>query len=437
MRKKRVEKQRADFLQWAENNAVFLSDFDGETVDIEVLSFLDEQLSDKRVAYLVEMNHFIHEKYDFRLLFIRYLVSRGFRVIGEELSWTDGMHVDRYLSTGDPKHLDHVTTYGYKGDIRSDRDDSATGILSNTGEYPEAELRGEQVRFAEALRRLNKRQAQEARLRFFGFDVDYVPGGAYGDLKGWLERRKDDSHVAEILQVLSIVPDETIQQEIERLDRARVLMETHIFHLKGVLTSTIYGAIDHSLRTLKESFAYVRVANPAEDYDVLNEAMAMRESIMHRNVAYVLEQIESDEKVILMAGSLHLAKDDSLIHTPGTGAGPGGNGKVPSIGHYINQVLAPDQVFSVWMLYNHGKDLQPFPELDRDLTSTPGSLNDLMNHVGTGADYILPTITDDPEAGLIAQEMDIVQMYNQVFRTTVSKQADAIFFTPKVSPIRL
>ena len=62
MRQKEIDKLRNDFIEWAEDNAVFLDHLDGETADIEQLSFLDEQLLDKRVVYLVEMNHFIHEK---------------------------------------------------------------------------------------------------------------------------------------------------------------------------------------------------------------------------------------------------------------------------------------------------------------------------------------------------------------------------------------
>ena len=171
-----------DFLEWADENAVVFENFDGETADVEELSFLDKRLQGKRFAYLGEMDHFIHEKYGFRLFLIRYLLSRGFRILGEELSWTDGVHTDRYLSSGDPDHLDRLTTYGYKGDIRSDRDDSATGILKNDNTYPNGELSAEQRRFNRALLRLNKQQPQHSKIRFFGLDVDYIPGGAYRDL---------------------------------------------------------------------------------------------------------------------------------------------------------------------------------------------------------------------------------------------------------------
>ena len=425
-----------DFLEWAKENAVFFDDFDGETADIEALSFLDRRLEDKRFAYLGEMNHFIHEKNGFRLFLIRYLLSRGFRILCEELSWTDGVHTDRYLSTGDPSHLDKVTTYGYTGDTRPDRDDSATGILNNDDTYPKDEFRSEQKRFYEALLRLNRQQSEKSRIRFFGLDVDYVPGGAYTDLYSWLRPLQNDPIIREILDLISKVPTETIHQEIERLGRVLELAESSAVDLTQILGNRTYAMTVHTLQMLKESFAYTSVANPAEDYGVLNEAMAMRESIMHRNAAAVLDQISPDEKVVVMAHGLHLAKDDGLIQTPGVGAGPGGK-RVPSIGHYINQTLAPDQVFSFWMLFDHGEDLQPFPDLPRNLTSNSGSLNDLMSRVGSGCSYVVPTTSDDPRARLLTEEIDVMHMYNQAFRTNVPAQADAIFFTPEVSPLRL
>lgn len=57
----------ADFTAWVSEHAIMLDAFDGATADIEKLSFLDKHLAGKRAAFLVEMNHFIHEKYDFRL----------------------------------------------------------------------------------------------------------------------------------------------------------------------------------------------------------------------------------------------------------------------------------------------------------------------------------------------------------------------------------
>jgi erythromycin esterase-like protein len=423
-----------DFKAWASEQALSLTPTDSADYDVENLAFLDEKLEGKRVAFLVEMNHFIHEKYDFRLLLIRYLVSRGWRFIGEELSWTDGVQVDRYLADGDASHLDRVTTYGYRDCVRADRNDEPTGILKDSADsYPQAELRAEQIRFAESLRRLNVNQPGSERLRFFGFDVDYTPGGGYEDLEEMLSPFVDDPVVKSVRDLLVRVPRETLEQEILRLSRGVRSIEENEKPLAELLGTKAYSRLLRSATTLRDSFDYIRIAHPAKNYEALNEAMAFREMVMHRQVEYVLNNLASDDKVILMAGSLHLMKDDRKVKAPGVGAGPGG-GSLPSIGHFVSQNLAPDQVFSAWMLYDHGQDNQPFPDLPQDLTSIPGSLNAVLSEIGT--DFMLP-VSNDPQARLYQKTSDIVHMYNLVFKAKVAEQADAISFTRRVSPLKL
>jgi erythromycin esterase-like protein len=111
------------FLSWAHEHSVAIEPLDGFNTDIDRFSSFDGLLENKRVVYLGEEDHWIHEKSDYRLLLLRYLISRGFRYIGEELGWSDGMRIDRFLETGDESYLDSIATYGYKSAIRTDRDD--------------------------------------------------------------------------------------------------------------------------------------------------------------------------------------------------------------------------------------------------------------------------------------------------------------------------
>ena len=121
------------FVEWAREAAVFVGDFADDGFEVERLAFLDEALEGKRIVYLGEPSHWIHEKYPYRLLMVRYLFSRGWRHLGEELSWSDGKRVDRYLETGDPAQLDRVTAYGYEGANRPDR---AFSTRSSTSALP-------------------------------------------------------------------------------------------------------------------------------------------------------------------------------------------------------------------------------------------------------------------------------------------------------------
>src|SRR5262249_40124613 len=121
-------------------DALFFSDpFDGATADIAPLACLDEAIAGADFVVLGELNHFVHEKSDFRLFFARYLISRGIRVFVEELGWSDGVRVQRYLETGDCRHLSRLPSFGYEGHKRPDRDDRPTGILrASFDAYPTA-----------------------------------------------------------------------------------------------------------------------------------------------------------------------------------------------------------------------------------------------------------------------------------------------------------
>jgi hypothetical protein len=65
-------------------------ELDGERGSLAPFAVLDDLADRARVAYLGEMDHFVAEKYAFRLLCIRYLASRGWHVVGEE--WPERAH---------------------------------------------------------------------------------------------------------------------------------------------------------------------------------------------------------------------------------------------------------------------------------------------------------------------------------------------------------
>src|SRR5437660_1172467 len=83
-------------------------DLDGEHAPLSPFAALDDLAARARFAFLVEFDHMIHEKWQFRLLCVRYLVSRGWRWFGEELDWREGERIERYLRTGDDRLLDPI-----------------------------------------------------------------------------------------------------------------------------------------------------------------------------------------------------------------------------------------------------------------------------------------------------------------------------------------
>ena len=67
------------FVRWASANAIHLDPLGRESFEPERLAALDPLLAGKRLVYLGESDHFLHETHVFRRLLVPYLVSRGRR----------------------------------------------------------------------------------------------------------------------------------------------------------------------------------------------------------------------------------------------------------------------------------------------------------------------------------------------------------------------
>ena len=132
-------------------------ELDGEHGHLGPLGVLDELVASARVAFLVEMDHCVHERHGFRLLCLRYLAVHGWRWFGEELDWRQGERTDAYLQAGDEALLEPV----------DDGNWYTSGILAGTRADPAltAAMNHERQQFARALRRTLPG------VRYFGFDV--------------------------------------------------------------------------------------------------------------------------------------------------------------------------------------------------------------------------------------------------------------------------
>ncbi len=83
------------FSAWAQKQAIDIDPLDGAGFNIERLSSFDELFTNKRIVYLGEEDHWIHEKIEYRILMLRYLFSRGWRHVGEEIGFSYGLRLDR------------------------------------------------------------------------------------------------------------------------------------------------------------------------------------------------------------------------------------------------------------------------------------------------------------------------------------------------------
>lgn len=134
-------------------------DLDGENGSLAPFGVLDRLAERARVAYVVEMDHFVHQKYEFRLLCARYLASHGWRFFGEELYWRHGECIDEFLRSGEESVLDLIDEPDwYESGVMKE-------VTARHARYVKPAMQAEQRRFARALRRL----VPDA--RYFGFDV--------------------------------------------------------------------------------------------------------------------------------------------------------------------------------------------------------------------------------------------------------------------------
>jgi erythromycin esterase-like protein len=424
-----------DFRTFARERAIHL-DLNASSADNAAkLAPLDSIVAGKRLALVGEPDHFIHEKYAYRATMLAYLARRGFTRIGEELSRTDGIRIDRYIESGDASNLERIASYGYRGSLRDDRDDKPTGVLKDSyGEkYPLAEFRAEQVRLAEAMRAIASQLNRGAnRLRWFGFDVDALPGCAYEDLTAMLEGARDDSAVASVLRGLRRVPGESIDDEIRRLDSVLESLGARRDHLGTVLGLEITEEATYLVQWLRDSFHYLRMIIPITSWEQLNPAMAERELMMHREVMRQLESARSGERIALLSHDAHLCRDTGAIRGMGAAAGPGGK-SAPPLGEFLTRKF-PGEVFTNWMLIGQGRDRQQFARLSAEIRLVAGSLNAILAELGEY--FVLPIDRADPRARLLRSEMQLVMDGNVSLRTAPASQADAIFFIRDVTPIR-
>ena len=404
-----------DFRAYAAERAISFTNLDSIEENARRLSVLDRLVEGKRLAYIGESDHFIHEKYAYRLVMLNYLASRGFTHLGEELGASDGTRIDGFITTGDKSQLERIAMYGYAGATRHDRDDRPTGILRESFDsYPTAQFAAEQKRFAHGLREIG--------IRFFGFDIDPLPGGGYEDLAEVLASLPADPATNAVRTALQRIPFETIDQEIARLDELLRLTDAD-----GRLS-----VLRQSATCLRDSFDYVRITYPAKTFDALNPGMAFRERFMHRQVDHALAQMRANEKLALMSHNMHLCRAPEAVAGSDAIAGPGGRSD-PPLGAWLASRFA-DEVFSVWMLIGRATDSQPFPSLSNKIREKSGTLNAILGEIGNC--FVLPIDASDSRARLLTEPIEIMHDANGGIRTAIAKQADAIFFVRDVFPLR-
>jgi len=316
---------------WIDNN--HLKDNSSISLSPEITHSLLRDVKEKKFVFLGEPDHYFHEKYIYRLAFIKELLSLGFYNIYAELGVFDGMRVNQYLETGDEKYLKQVGLYGFK--------------YGEPLVYREDAFVDEVVRYFKELRKLKRLYPK---LKYGGFDLDMYPGTGYLDFDQF-SKREDVINFAnknnKFLNSINLI--KKAQQETElaliELNLAVGLSQAIESRDEGVEFIKDYDQFLFFYKIFKDSFTFKREIQIIP----LNWGVfAWREERMFEIMSNILSHHNEKDKYILLGHNGHLLKSDALNR----------EGKRytdwDTIGAWITKKF-PNDVFAIWSLIGQGE----------------------------------------------------------------------------------
>jgi erythromycin esterase-like protein len=420
------------FVQWARRNAIELETLDWRRIDLERLSFLDEALEGKRIVYLGEADHYVHEKWDYQMILIRYLVEKGWRTIGMEMDYVACRKMNRYIQTGDESELDDIAWKGMERCGRKDRDDRVTAARALENEEFVSVFEGEVKWLLDQLRIINAElPPEEPQVRWFGFDVTMYPWCGYEDATDLLEDHASDPVVAEILQRLELREGETRLEEAQRLHGVADLLEESEGRLNSLLGHRDTRELKRIVRNLADSYEFMDAAVAGFGSPAWLPALTKRELSMGRLMSDLLDDTLKGEKIIMLGHVLHLSKDsDTVCLGP---AGSGYPGMWLSIGTQLERKL-PGEIYSIWFTYDHGRHASVIlPEAFEDVPSNPARFESLLARACDGP-CILPLKGGGAASAYLDEPRNFLQN-GSTASGVINRQADAIFFVPEVTEL--
>jgi erythromycin esterase-like protein len=425
---------REAFLSWARRAAVPLPASPEEPLGERAQAALDRMLAGKRFVFLGEPDHFILEKYPFRLLFIQYLLQRGWRHVGMETGRSVGWRVDRYLETGDTSDL---STEGAESPNPMDQ-----AIRNKILEFVDAH---EFSPFFEQLRQISERRVPgAARLHYWGYDLDLgIPLGSVKPIQRLLEGRAS-SQVQELLSALDRLKGLSTDEQLTQIEA----IQNHLTASADILPARIQRELQSWLAFLRDSVAAEKRPRQNQDSGGNRRWWAQREHFLMQFLDAIVDGLSSDDKLILLGHDVHLSKDAANLHlhpqfscfwgalswlrawgykTFFTLAGwPTSMGD--SVGAHLHRRF-PGQVLSVWMLYGQGSLMTE--KGPRTVRLHGDTVESLLAQVGDR--FLLPLNDVDPPARAILSHANIRLAGGSYASTDLTAQADALYFVREVN----
>jgi hypothetical protein len=403
----------------------------------EDLAWLDPIIKDKKFVYLGEAAHWIDEKYDYRLVLIQYLISRGYNVIGMEMGLSDAEKINQYFLSGDANHLEQLGIYGYRDKFIRDRQKQFKCYMGKDA-YPDFRkyYSHEEKWFYQQV--LSVAQHYKKDIRHFGYDIDTAPGGGYQDMLDSLKDQRFDSLRRTIFDISQL---STVDAEIQGLQQ----LLADLPGMKSLFgNDEAYESFYLKADLLHESFKMVRAIYSYPCSDASQEEMlkwtqefvsslAIREQAMMRRMDWVLKHSKSTDKFILMGHDFHMSKDPAALTFTSVNVPEEYTQKMwPSIGEYVSKKY---NTLSIWEVHASGQQsISTCKTLACPVESEAGQLGVLLSQLGKA--FILPVESNLTDLPWLTQRKDMAT--NAGKNGVVAKgNADLIFFIDTVSPLRL
>jgi dienelactone hydrolase len=423
---------REAFLSWARRAAVPLPASPEEPFGERAQAALDRMLEGKRFAFLGEPDHFIVDKYPFRLMLIRYLFGCGWRHVGMETGRSVGWRVDRYLEAGDASDL---STEGAESPHAAE-----AAILGKLLEFLDAH---EFSFFPEQLRRISESRAPRmARLHYWGYDLDCgVPLGSVKPIQSLLEGQAG-SQVHELLSALDRLRGLSTDEQLAQIEA----IQDHLTASADILPKGTFGELQSWLAFLHDSVAAEKRPRANQDSRAFRRWWAQREHFLMRFLDAIVDGLSGAEKLILLGHNVHLSKEAANLHFhPQFSRFWGLRSWLRAWGYRIFFKLAgwpmnmgdsvgahlhrrfPGQVLSLWMLYGQGSSMAS--KGPRTMRMHGDTVESLLAQVGDR--FLLPLNDIDPQARAILSHANVL-MGGAYASTDLTAQADAIYFVRDV-----
>jgi hypothetical protein len=265
----------------------------------------------------------------------------------------------------------------------------------------------------------------DKRLRWFGFDVDILSGIGYIDIRKRLESHKSHQIIREILERIDLVQGESVLEEAARIGNLISYVDNDGDAITSIIGKREYKLLTRDLRSLRDGLIFLDAFKKAPSPE-WGHALREREKTIFRQMDELLEDLNEDDKIILIGHNMHLSKDYRKVWIRSASM-------YPSIGTHMVRRL-PGEVYSIWMLYDYGRHGNIWNEsFYEDVPSHPHRIEHLFTKAGLC--FILPFHSRDPREQYLDEDRNFVAN-GRLGHGFIRNQADAIFFVSEVTPIR-